>query len=88
MWGDFYAKDGRQNQGSSEVYAFNTGFGLNWYQYEDWDSDPIFGGKGGWILVPDTAEGAPVPIPSAMLLLGSGLFGLITLRRRFSPPAA
>lgn len=93
MWGDFYAKDGRNNKVSgeenSEVYAFNTGFGSNLYLHNAWDSGPIYGANGyGRILVPNTAEGNPVPIPSTMLLLGSGLFGLITLRKRFSPPAA
>ena len=68
MWGDFYAKDG--NGGT--VNARNLNFGTD-------TTDPIGdGNNGGWVLVPDTV----VPIPSAILLLGSGLIGLVGFRRK------
>jgi hypothetical protein len=70
MWGDFYAKDG--NDGP--VYAYNAGFG------KEWD------GNSGWVMVPDTKYYTPppqVPIPGAVWLLGSGLLGLLGLRRKF-----
>ncbi len=66
MWGDFYAKDGKDNQ--LDVFAFNTGFG----------TDPTNGDYTNWIPVPDTL----VPVPGSVILLGSGLLGLVGLRFR------
>lgn len=75
MWGDFYAKDGKVDQGQLEVYAYNTGF-------LDTTSDPIdHGNAGGWVLVPDTAS---IPEPATLLLLGSGFLGLALLSRKRS----
>ncbi len=73
MWGDVYVKDG--NDGP--IYAVNKFFG------DDPGNDPITdGNNGGWALVPDTGTHL-VPIPTTLLLLGSGLIGLIGIRRKF-----
>jgi hypothetical protein len=65
MWGNFYAKDGVDKEGDTEinVTAWNKGLetGADPGQY------PI-----QYIAVPDTV----VPIPPTALLLGSGLLGL------------
>lgn len=68
MWGDIYAKDGD----GGDVYAKNLKFGID-------TADPIgSGNNGGWALVPDTA----VPIPGAVWLLGSGLIGIVGIRKK------
>jgi hypothetical protein len=75
MWGDIFAKDGK-NKGN-DVEALNTGFGLD-------TTDPIGNGNAmnsegkAWVLVPDTMV---VPIPGAVWLLGSLLLGFIGYRR-------
>lgn len=72
MWGDFYAKDGveRVDGAKTQIFAYNTQFG----------SDTLAaignGNAGGWVLVPDTGSGPPIPEPSTMLLFGFGLIGL------------
>jgi hypothetical protein len=40
--------------------------------------------KGAPPVLTVTAEAAPVPIPAAVWLLGSGLAGLVGMRRRIS----
>ncbi|MDD5723288.1 MAG: PEP-CTERM sorting domain-containing protein [Syntrophales bacterium] len=76
MWGDFYAKDGVDS--GEKIYAYNTQFG----------SDTLAslgnGNAGGWALVPDTGTGStpPVPEPGTMLLLGTGLIGLVGVHRK------
>jgi len=78
VWGDFYAKDGKSGGpgGGIDVTAWNTGF-LN--------TDPLDAPKDGsvdyHILRPDGYT--PVPIPAAFWLLGTGLLGLVWLRRKF-----
>jgi len=68
VWGDVFLKDG-------QVDAWNSGYALedpttavtgNWTSY-------------GWLGVPDTTV---IPIPGAVWLLGSGLLGLVAVRRK------
>ena len=77
MWGDFYAVDGKKHD--EEVYAYNRYFGIDTGQ-----PDVGNGNAGGWILVPDTQGSPPSPVsePTTMLLLGTGLIGMLGIRRK------
>lgn len=75
VWGDFYAKGGRDARTDTELAMWNAGFG---------SADPTAaaadGSIGNKILRPDTYSS--VPEPGTMLLFGIGLMGA-TIRKRF-----
>jgi hypothetical protein len=73
MWGDFLAKDG------VNTWAWNTGIGDS-RPTTAWDVD-LEDQPAGFILVPDT-QSTPIPEPATVLLLGSGLLGLIGYSRK------
>ncbi len=73
VWGDFYAKDGRDGQPPNQIWvtAWNAGFGNP-------DTDPTVGPSNGsidfHILRPDTET--TVPEPGILILLGMGITAL------------
>jgi hypothetical protein len=79
VWGDFYAKDGKDR--GVDVYAYNAGFT---------SGDQDLGKAHFDILVPDTKGTTPdpgptpVPEPSSLILIGSGIIALGLASRRKS----
>ena len=84
VWGDFYAKDGKEESGTVEVYIYNTGFS---------DDDPLEpvsdGSLNNHIIVPDSLPDPPpddpgeppviIPEPGIAML---GTIGLMLILRR------
>lgn len=84
VWGDFYAKDGRDGGGGDFIAAWNADF---------LDADPLAPAQNGLlsdgndgylykILRPDTESYGEVPEPGTLTLLGLGLLGSGWLARR------
>jgi hypothetical protein len=71
VWGDFYAKDGKQN--NIDAIAYNANFGT--------DPDGTTTDFSGWIATPDGGS-TSVPDASIMLLLGSAFIALGLFRRK------
>jgi len=70
VWGDFYAKDGTDQQGTIDVYAYNSGFEYEPYDWYDQNNNLYNYDYYGYIATPDTTM---IPVPGAVLL---GIFGL------------
>jgi len=73
MWGDFYAKSGGGQE--DPVIAYNEEFSNTMRPaFDPAEPDPS-----GWVLVPDST---PIPEPTTVLLISSGLIGLAGLGRK------
>jgi len=74
VWGNFYAKDGKQE--GIDATAYNAGLVLPGVA----PTAPY----ASWVPRPDTVSGGPpvIPEPGTLSLLGLGLAGLAALRRR------
>lgn len=75
MWGDFLITSGA-SAGAGTPTVINSKFGL------DTAAAVGNGNNGGWALVPGD-KAAPVPVPAAFYMFGSGLIGLLGARRKF-----
>ncbi|MHC4982038.1 MAG: hypothetical protein ACYTF6_02580 [Planctomycetota bacterium] len=78
MWGDFYANDGTESQGTVDVTIRNSGFFTP-------DSDPLAappmsGAFRNHLLVPDT--GFVIPEPVTLLAVGVSLAGIGAVARK------
>lgn len=70
VWHVFYAKDGTDNQ--ADVYAYSAAFLSDDYMLDDSLTSASF------IAAPNSA----VPIPAAVWLFGTGLLGLVAVKRK------
>jgi hypothetical protein len=69
----------------TDIFVDLDGFGLNYVNYLKFEGLDNLGSAAGFDLdaVEALNSGAHVPIPGAIWLLGSGLIGLFTLKKRF-----
>ncbi len=73
IWGDFYSKDGKNNQ--NDVFAYNTGFGTD-PTLTTTDFTP-------WIPIPDTGDGFVIPEPRTWLILTLCLAIVAVLKHKY-----